>query len=79
MYALSRERIYNLRLGNDVFTASCCSRIITIEPLSRNRRLCCAFLTAHFRLSGRTSQYRYKDILIDASKVVGGARGNVVG
>jgi hypothetical protein len=57
MYALPRERVYSCRLGNDVFTAPFCTRNITTEPLSSNRRLCCVFLTVHFRISGRTSQY----------------------
>jgi hypothetical protein len=51
MYALSRSRVYNCRLGNDVFTVPCVGNITT-EPLSSNGFLCCAFLTAHFRLSG---------------------------
>jgi hypothetical protein len=44
-------RVYNCRLGNDVFTVPCCMGNVTTEPLSSNGLLFCAFPTAHFRLS----------------------------
>jgi hypothetical protein len=51
--ALSRERVYNCRLGNDVFTSPC-SRNMTTEPLRSNGRLA---PTPILWLLGCASQY----------------------
>jgi hypothetical protein len=53
MYALSRERVYNCHLGNDVFIAPRCRGYMITEPLSSNGRLSPASI---FLLSGVISQ-----------------------
>jgi hypothetical protein len=40
-----RCRVYNFRLGNNVFIVPCMGNIVT-EPLSSNGLRCCVFLTA---------------------------------
>jgi hypothetical protein len=53
MYALSRERVYNCYLGNDVSTATR-SRSMVTGPMSSNEHLAPASI---FRHSGVMSQY----------------------